>query len=191
MVRLGFIVEGATEKIILEHSDFFNYLDGLKIDYIADVIDAGGNGNLLPHNLVPHTKILKDKGATHIFILTDLDDEECITNTKQRIDAPADHLVIVSVKTIEAWFLADTKAMSSYLNDPEFTYTAPETVANPYEEIRAIRVAKLGRGIPGKLVLSKSIATQHGFSIVSAAKHPDCSSAKYFLDKIAAVAMEE
>jgi len=58
MVKLGFIVEGATEKIILEQSDFFNYLSSLKIDFIGDVEDAEGNGNLLPHNIEKHTGTL-------------------------------------------------------------------------------------------------------------------------------------
>ena len=34
MVKLGFIVEGATEKIVLEKSDFFKYLNSLSLDYI-------------------------------------------------------------------------------------------------------------------------------------------------------------
>ena len=54
-MKLGFIVEGATEKIILQHSDFFRYLDSLHVDYIPDVIDAEGNGNLLPHNINAYT----------------------------------------------------------------------------------------------------------------------------------------
>ena len=183
MVKLGFIVEGETEKIILEQSDFFAYLRSLPVEYISDVIDAQGNGNLLPHNIVQHTDVLRDKGATHIFILTDLDEDECITNTKQRIAAPQDHIVIVSVKEIESWFLADTTVMKKFLKDESFSYESPEIVEKPYEEMRAIRIAKLNRGFNGKPFLAKIMVT-NGFSISRAAQHPNCNSAKYFLKKI-------
>jgi hypothetical protein len=156
MVKLGFIVEGETEKIILEQSDFFNYLQSLNIAYIAEVIDAKGNGNLLPYNIIPHTKVLEDKGATQIFILTDLDDDQCITNTKQRISPLAHHVVTVSTKTIEAWFLADSVAMGAFLKEPSFNYDFPENLSDPLEEIRSLRIAKTGRGFGNsKPVLAK------------------------------------
>lgn len=44
MVKVGFIVEGETERIILEKSDFFNHLQKLNIAYVEDVVDAKGNG---------------------------------------------------------------------------------------------------------------------------------------------------
>ena len=51
MVKIGFIVEGATEKIILESSDFFAYLKSLSVNFISDIIDAEGSGKLLPQNI--------------------------------------------------------------------------------------------------------------------------------------------
>ena len=68
MVKLGFIAEGATEKIVLESEDFKSFLTELKLDFIPEVIDAEGNGNLLPHNIEKHSQILFDKGATKIII---------------------------------------------------------------------------------------------------------------------------
>jgi len=184
MVKLGFIVEGDTEKIILEHSGFFGYLGSLSIAYIPEVINAGGNGNLLPHNINAFTKVLEGKGATHIFILTDLDTDECITHTRSRIAPLPHHIVTVSVKTIEAWFLADTETISRYFEDPEFIYDNPEAVSDPFEEIKSIRKAKTGRGFTDKKVLANSIVRKHNFSIQRAAQHPNCSSAKYFLKMI-------
>ena len=183
MVKLGFIVEGATEKIILEHSDFFSYLTGLKLDFISEVIDAEGNGNLLPHNILPLTRTLEDKGATQIFILTDLDDDQCITNTKERISPLPHHIVTVSIKAIEAWFLADTVAMGNFLKDPGFTYEQPEAVINPFEEIKSIRLAKNNRGIGSKPILAQ-LMIRSSFSVQRAALHPNCNSAKYFLEMI-------
>lgn len=188
MVKLGFIVEGATEKIILEQSDFFAHLRTSGIGYIPEVIDAKGNGNLLPHNIHPLSLILTNKGATHILILTDLDNDQCITNTKARIAPLHNHTVIVSVKVIESWFLSDTSAMRTFLDDPTFAYTDPENVANPFEEIRTIRMSKQGIGVSGKVVLANTMVKKCNFSILNAAKHPSCNSAKYLLNKVAEIA---
>jgi hypothetical protein len=183
MVKLGFIVEGETERIVLEKSDFFNYLQSLNIAYIPEVIDAKGNGNLLPDNIIPHTKTLEDKGATQIFILTDLDNDQCITYTKERISPLSQHIVTVSIKAIEAWFLADTMAMCNFLKDTAFTYEMPEDVTDPFEEVKAIRLAKNNRGIGSKPILAQ-LMIRNSFSIQRAALHPNCNSAKYFLEMI-------
>jgi hypothetical protein len=184
VVKLGFIVEGATEKIILEKSDFFLYLDSLSIEYVPEVTNVGGNGNLLPRNIGAFTSTLESKGANKIFILTDLDKEQCITITKNRI-APSDqHIVTISVKQIEAWFLSDTNAMCNLLNDPAFVCDNPEEIDNPFEEIKSIRLSKIGKGVPTKIILANTMVHKNKFSIIKAAEHANCSSAKYFLNKI-------
>jgi hypothetical protein len=188
MVKLGFIAEGATEKIILESSDFRGYLRSLSIDFIEEVIDAGGNGNLLPNNILPHTRILEEKGATKIFVLTDLDETLCITRTKERIKPLPNHIIIVSVKTIEAWFLADSESMRSVLNDSTFFVENPELISNPFEEIKKVRLEKTRKITNSKVILANLFIKHHGFSIQNAAKHPNCSSAKYFLETIRKIA---
>ena len=189
MVKVGFIVEGATEKIILERSDFFQYLRGLGLDYIPDVIDAEGNGNLLPKNINQYSQILKSKGSTVIFILTDLDSDLCITSTKNRIQPLPDHIVVISIKQIESWFLSDTDAMRSYLKDSTYTHIDPESVSIPYEEIKRIRIMKNNMGPGGKTILANAMV-RHNFSITKAANHPKCSSAKYFLNKLVELASQ-
>jgi hypothetical protein len=184
MVKLGFIAEGATEKIILEKSDFFNYLDSISIEYIPDVIDAGGNGNLLPNNIGGYSQILKDRGATHILILTDLDENLCITKTRTRISPLPNHVVTLSIKQVESWFLSDTDAIRKLFgNDTGFSCNAPEILSNPYEEIKRIRMSKIKRG-PGTKVTLANTMIRNNFSILKAAQHPNCNSAKYFIKKI-------
>ena len=153
MVKLGFIGEGAVEKIILESVAFQEFLSSLKIDFVKEVVDATGNGNLLPQNIEGYTKTLKDKGATTIVILTDLDEDQCITLTKNRINPSAEYLIIVTIKQIEAWFLADNQAMKNLLSDQNFLFDYPEVVENPFQEIRRLRIEKIGRGIPTKVIL--------------------------------------
>ena len=185
MVKLGFIVEGATEKIILEQSDFFNYLSSMKIDFIGDVEDAEGNGNLLPHNIEKHTGTLVSKGATDIFILTDLDRDKCITETKKRINPAANHIAVISIHEIEAWFLSDTEAIRKCINNPNYSCTNPESIAEPFDEIIGLLRSSSGRGIGrhGEKRLAKRML-RNNFSVLKAAEQPNCNSAKYFLKKI-------
>jgi hypothetical protein len=189
MVKLGFIVEGDTEKFILEESDFFNYLKSLGIDFDPEVVNAEGNQNLLPHNLPLLTKRLttlnKDRKipANVIIILTDLDADVCITKTKERISPLPNQIVVISVKEIEAWFLSDSTAMSSLLKE-NFVCDNPEGVDNPFEKIQSICLDKIQRGIGTKTRFANNFVSKHKFSILNAAKHPNCNSAKYFLNKI-------
>lgn len=185
MVKIGFIVEGATEKKILESPAFRQYLTSLNLSYIPEVIDAKGNGKLLPEYLPGHIQMLKDKGANKIIILTDLDADVCITATKGRIGAPADCIVIVSVKMIESWFIADTITMRHLLGDPGYTCVNPETIVDPYEEIRQTMLRRTGRGMGGKSKLFMAARfIKSGFTAVKASNHPNCTSAKYFVSKL-------
>jgi len=185
VVKLGFIVEGATEKILLESDKFRNYLRHLGIDFEETVIDAKGCYNLLPHNIEPFTKLLQEKGVTDIIILTDLDDDKCITLTKARIQPLENQLVVVAVHQIEAWYLADTKALAQYLGltEEEAFFEFPEKEKVPLETIKKWRKQINGRGIKNKKILAKSML-KSGFTIENAALHPNCPSAQYFIEKI-------
>lgn len=175
--------------MILESGDFKDLLTELHLNFIPEIINAEGNGNLLPNNIEKHSKILLDKGATKIIILTDLDKDVCITQTKERIYPLENHSVIVSVKQIESWFLADTYAMRSLLKTGNFNNTHPESYSSPYEEIKKIRMDKINQGAGSKLFLAKIMINQNNFSIKRAAEHPNCTSAKYFIEKLRQLAM--
>jgi hypothetical protein len=181
-MKLGFICEGFTERLFIESNTFQQLLLGLSHICIFPVIDAKGNGNLLPKYLPEQTRILLDKGAERIFIITDLDEDACITVTKTRIAAPNNHIVIVSVRKIEAWFLADSAFMFSMCNS-NIEILEPENEPNPFERIRSLLLEHTGRGIPLKSLLAKR-AVNNNFSIRNAAAHPSCPSAKYFMDKL-------
>lgn len=182
MVKIGFICEGETEKIIVESENFQQFLLQNNFEFV-NAIDATGNGNLLPKNIQPFIKILKDDGAEIIFILTDLDIDKCITNTKERINAPDDITVIISVHQIEAWFLADSITLSSLFKS-NYIFNHPEKENYPREKLKEIFIDKTGRGIgESKPGFAKRIIKQ-GFSLLNAAQHPDCNSATYFVEKI-------
>ena len=104
---------------------FINYVASVGIE-ITEVINAKGNGNLLPQNIEPFFSILESLGSKVVIILTDLDDDGCITLTKKRISARPNDIVIIAVKKIEAWFLACTPSMHKLLQDDSFECRFPE-----------------------------------------------------------------
>jgi len=182
LVNIGFICEGATEKLLVDSVDFNSFVETFNCKIVASV-DAGGNGNLLPKNITPFILALKSKGSEFIFILSDLDADLCITLTKERISAPADLITVIAVKTIESWFLADS-ALLSKLCGEETHIDFPEEEIKPFEAFRRIINEKAGRGIGfSKLVVAKKIISK-GFSMNSVLKHPNCQSAQYFFKKL-------
>ncbi len=103
--------------------------------------------------------------------------------TKQRIKAPEGTFVIVSVKKIEAWFLADSITLSSIFKG-KFEFENPENETDPRQILKDLFVAKTGRGIGDSKPKFATRMVNNGFSVVNAAAHPNCSSAKYFLQKL-------
>jgi hypothetical protein len=186
MVKVGFICEGDTEFILLNSSLFKTFLNGLNIE-VTGVINAKGSGNLLPHNIQGYTESLTKQGSKVIVILTDLENDPCITETKKRISARADDFVVIAVRTIEAWFLANSPAMNRLLGVQDFQFQSPEAEANPFETINGLLIHQTGRGIgkksAGKVKLISRLVTQ-GFKIEETISHSHCDSAKYFQNKL-------
>jgi len=186
MVKVGFICEGSTELILLQSDSFNKLLASLNIKAVG-VINAKGSGNLLPHNIAEYVALLEKDEAETIIILTDLDEEFCVTRTKERIKARNQDIIVVAVKEIEAWFLACDITMQELLNDPGFHFSAPENEKIPFETINYLLVKAHGRGIgkkgPGKIKLINKLL-EIGLDLSQAAVHPKCPSAKYFLKKL-------
>ncbi len=183
MVKYGFIVEGNTEKILFRSEAFLNYMKSLNIDFIPEIIDAKGSGNLLPHHISEFTQILIDKGAITIFIISDLDTDECITKTKERIKPTEIHQCIINKKMIEAWFLADIEAMRNYLGSTDFICNNPEDIENPFEEIKKQRLTFKNKGVNDKKILARNILSS-GLSFERITSNLQCSSAIYFHNKL-------
>jgi len=188
MVNVGFICEGYTEWFILKSEKFQILLNELNL-FAVGILNVEGNGNLLPRNIEKHTQNLQDDGADAIVILTDLDEDMCVTKTKVRIGNNDNQHIVIAVKQIEAWFLADTETMKSIFRG-KFLFEYPENESVPFETIRQFYITKFSKGIVGpgdkkKLVLKMLNA---GFSIQNAANHPNCPSARYFLNKLQEIA---
>lgn len=186
MIKVGFICEGATEQILLQSDTFRQLLSSQKIESLP-VINAGGQGNLLPHNISGYIARLEKEGAKIIVILTDLDEDICIAKTKERIAARAQDVIIIAVKKIEAWFLACTPAMQKLLGVSGFAFANPEEDKEPFETINQLLAKHTGRGVgkkkASKIKLIKRLL-ENGLDLSHAAAHGNCLSARYLLDKL-------
>jgi hypothetical protein len=183
VVKVGFIVEGETEKLIIDSDNFQELLTDLKLTCVSEAIDAKGNGNLLPHNIIPFQELLKERGAEHIFILTDRDEDACITITRQQITERENQSIIIAVQQIESWFLADSQTLS-IMTEPDFVFEVPESESVPFETIASLILIKKGRGIGTRKTRFALNYLRNGFSLQRAAQHPNCPSARYFLNKL-------
>lgn len=187
MVKIGFLVEGHCDKILLESNGFHYLLAEHGMEVCGEIVNVGGNGNFCPKNIESHIDQVKSYNPDVIFLLTDLECDPCFSMTKERLRHPSVDYYCIIKKALEAWFLADTCAMASWLDVPvEDSYEAlpEETPGMPYERIKEI-AKELKRNGPGdKINFAKKIINKHEFSITNAGDHPHCPSARYFLNKL-------
>ena len=188
MVRVGFICEGKTERKVLESAKFQDLLIRIGIKQVGEVYNAGGSGNLLPGKLQEALDLLISQGAEKIIVLTDLDEDACITITKDRITIDENRIVIVAVNKIESWFLADSKTLSLLLRE-KFVFDLPEEEPDPFNSLKRVFIGKYNRGIGVKDTFTARMI-KYGFSLENAAQHPNCPSATYFLNKLQQLATE-
>jgi len=184
MVKVDFICEGNTEKIIVDSENFRNLLN-IKKCKVGRVINAEGKGNI-------HKEIIKSTDADYVFIFTDLDNDNCPLITienhikkSKRADKKykknKKHIFIIAIKEIESWFLADKKAMK---NLKIHFNKNPEELEEPKDKINSLLNKNRRRKI---LIGEEVIATKFinaGFSIENAAQNQYCTSAKHFIKKL-------
>jgi len=190
VVKIGFVVEGDTEKLLIESILFHKWAAQNQIEIGTPIINAGGGGNLCAKNIGKYidaclTQVKPDK----LVVLTDLECEPCITQVKQRISDERVAKIFVARKAIEAWFLADTEAMQAWLKYSEFSEDFPEqTIQMPWERLREVGKTFHKRDPGGKVLFTRNMINRFSFSIERAATHPQCQSAKYFLEKLKEIA---
>ncbi len=183
MVKVGFIVEGDSERTVIESAAFEQFLKDHDFELVRPVIDAKGGGNLLPQNIGAFIDRLRQEEAEHIVVLTDLENEASTEVVKKRIENEHITVIFVAVKALEAWFLADTQAMRTWLGDDAFDEPHPEnTIHMPWDRLKQI-AAQLGkRGPANKVRFAQKMVTHYGFSISNAAQHHNCPSAKALVE---------
>lgn len=186
MVKIGFIVEGDTEKILIDSKGFRAWTKANNIEICTPVINAKGGGNLLPHHIEPMLAQFRQAAPDHIVILTDLENEPDVASVISRITTTHTQFIFVAVKAIEAWFLADTLALQRWLKIDDVLEATPEnTPGMPWERLKALAMEKGARGPgPNKPAFAMQMCRHHGFEIAQAANHPACHSVKLFHDTL-------
>lgn len=182
MVRVAFIVEGASEKMLIESKGFRDWATQIGVVVCDPVIDAKGGGNLLPQNVEPMIDQVKRSKPDRIVILTDLEHESTVEAVRTRIGARHTDDIFVAVKALEAWFLADTGALRHWLKVPDIYEEFPErTPAMPWGRLVELANSYGSRGPgPSKPKFARKYIGTHGFEVFNAAQHPNCPSAQLF-----------
>lgn len=178
-IKVGFIVEGGSEKVIVESTQFRDFLDSNGYELVTPVIDAKGGGNLLPQNINVFIERLFQNEVEQIFVLSDLEDDDSVDVVRQRLTHESIKFSFIAVKALEAWYLADSSAMNKWLGCTDFNEEFPElTVNKPWERLKEVAVARGTRGTGrNKIAFAKSMAQRWGFSVEKAAQHSSCKSA--------------
>ncbi len=193
MVKIGFIVEGDTEKIIIESAAFNAWLTAQNISLCHPVIDAKGGGNLLPQNIGAMISTLRSKQVDYIVILTDLEDEASPAVVRSRIGSADTPHIFVAVKAIEAWFLADTLALQKWLGINDIVEDKPEeTIGKPWDRLKELAQHHQKPGPGGsKPNFAKKMTKHFGFTTATAAQHPHCPSVKEFCDSLIVLGQQQ
>lgn len=182
MKTIGFICEGETEALIVKSDAFSNLLLQNNLKKVEPVIDAGGIDKLKKY-IVKHTQVLKGKNASTILVFADLEQLPCFTERKKHIGLSKDYEFTISKRKTEAWFLASSKLLSAAFKK-NFEFELPENESAPEKTLQKLFVEHIERGLgPSKALIAKRMLN-NGFSIEEAANHPNCPSAKYFIDKL-------
>jgi hypothetical protein len=186
MVKVGFLVEGDTEKKILKSQVFNELLKKFNLEAIPTFFPPKGKmGKDVFKNsekLESFIEILKEKGAEHIFVMRDLEDLDCIVLARNQINSELIFKIVIE-KTIESWFLADNITLKKVFLANEISIEYPEKIENPFLKLKEISLENTSRGISDKLIFASKMIN-NGFSIENASKHSNCESAKYFIQKL-------
>ncbi len=189
MVTVGFVVEGVSDKKLIESESFRAWLQeecGLQV--VDPVVDAGGNGQMCSHKIEVFVDKLRIKAnPDKIAVLADLDPDSCapcVEKRKEIIGSNGIDLVVIARKAMESWFLADTEAMRSWTGDAGFREEYPETLAGmPWDRLKEIG-CQIGRGPGNKKIFARKFIRDHGFDVRRAADHGNCPSALYFVERL-------
>lgn len=191
MVKVGFICEGETETIILNHSNFDDFLASFNIEKVGRAIKSGdddkegGIGNMKPNHpkVIRNVNALLEQEAEYIFFIRDLENLPCIISAKDEIHSIPNGVKVISVKAFDAFFLADTETLTKLLGQDYQLDEKPESFEKPISKLREIFIERRGinRGIGDKKKIARLFA-ENGFSFSNAAKNSE--SAKYFIKKL-------
>jgi hypothetical protein len=187
VVKIGFIVEGTSDFIILKSEKFLNFLKyEMSIESSEEFIIIARSRSTIKTNFISFINKLK-KDVEHIFILVDQDDKEEQKRNRKYIaaDCPivivdeitghrdnshyiSDKIIfVIMTREMEAWFLADDFLGYKFEGLPECILN-PSTIIEQHERTS------------NHVIIAKRVASK--FSLKRAAEFSP--SANRFLTKL-------
>jgi hypothetical protein len=195
MVKVGFIVEGTSDFIILKSDKFQNLLKyKLEIDTNESLINIARSRPRLKKNFVSLVRNLQKQNVNYIFTLVDQDDKkeqrrnrgyrpsDCpivVVNEIQNFRDNRNYIFeensfVIMTREMEAWFLADENLGFNFEGQPEEILNPSDVVAGQLGTSSHVKIAN---------------RLKDRFSLVRASENS--SSAKRFLDKLEQIADED
>lgn len=191
MVNVGCIVEGQSEAIVYKSSAFKSLLERLNLNLVKTVTPGGRYKFFNREQIIKYCNEMFDDGVEKIIMIIDKEtNDECLSDIKKGIYNcdPQNQIIIIQVKTLESWFLADSEALSKAFQEKYNFEDNPEKVeGDPFSILQNLFIEKTGKGLGPKdsTLPAQKMVYKFGFSLQNAANHPNCPSAKYFLQKLA------
>ena len=107
-MRISFIVEGDSDKIILDGQR--NWFSSLGLEY--DIIPTYGKKKMI-QSAMKHYSIALLHGCSNIIFLPDQNGDQCALVTRQKLgmDSKDKAVTIVMKRELEAWILADQQCI--------------------------------------------------------------------------------
>lgn len=130
MIKVGFLVEGDSDRKLLESQSFKDFFRECQIDVI-NIIATKGCYNMSSNKVEVFVNKLKKlkKSPDKIILLADMNSAPCYTKRIKNFKHADIDLIIIAKQSIESWLLADTKAMQKKTGNQQFKENTPENIA--------------------------------------------------------------
>jgi hypothetical protein len=175
-MRISFVVEGDSDKIILDGQR--NWFNSLGLEY--DTFPTYGKKNMIK-SAMKHYRISFLQGYNNIIFLPDQNGDQCALVTRQKLgmDLKDRAVTIVMKRELEAWILADGQCIRDSIGIDCRPCGQTDTEMNPKQKLLSTLQGKFGY-FPTEVEVARLVAPH--FSIIRAAIAN--TSAKRFKDFI-------
>lgn len=180
-MRISFIVEGDSDKIILDGQRSWFSLLGLEYD----IVPTGGKKNMIK-SAMKHYRIALLTDCSNVIFLPDQNGDICALVTREKIgmDSKDRSVTIVMKRELEAWILADGQCIRDSVGINYRPSGQTDAEMDPKQRLLSILKSKLGY-LPTEIEIATLVAPC--FSITRAAIAN--TSAKRFKDFIESISI--
>jgi hypothetical protein len=178
-VRISLIVEGDSDKIILDGQS--NWFRSLGLEF--DIFPTGGKKNMIK-SAMKHYRIALLLNCCSIFFLPDQNSDQCALVTREKIgmDSKDRAATIVMKRELEAWILADGQCIRDSMGINYRPSGQTDAEMSPKERLLSLMRRKLGY-CPTEIEVAMRVAPC--FSITRAAMaNTSAKRFKEFIEKI-------